>query len=116
MLEELIDRAKERGDEGIATEDAFRLHDTFGFPIDLTLELVAEQGLGVDEAGFESLMDAQRERSRGGYATAGPGAETRGPNPRDVAVALSRDASPTEFVGYEKLEVQTTVEGARGLA
>ena len=45
-------------------EDAFRLHDTFGFPIDLTLELAAEQALGVDEQGFESLMDEQRARSR----------------------------------------------------
>ena len=52
LLEDLIARAKERGDEGIAAEDAFRLHDTYGFPIDLTRELVAEHGLGVDEAGL----------------------------------------------------------------
>src|SRR3954447_21360277 len=60
LLEQLIARAREEGAEGISSEDAFRLHDTYGFPIDLTLELVAEHGLGVDEAGFEALMEDQR--------------------------------------------------------
>src|SRR5437764_4743912 len=64
LLEDLIAQAKESGAEGISSEDAFRLHDTYGFPIDLTLELVAEHGLGVDEQGFEALMDDQRRRAR----------------------------------------------------
>ncbi len=72
LLDELIDRARANGDEGVSSEDAFRLHDTFGFPIDLTLELVTEHGLGVDEAGFESLMEQQRARSA--TARTGPGA------------------------------------------
>ena len=59
-LDELIERARDAGAEGISAADAFQLHDTFGFPIDLTLEIVAEHGLGVDEAGFESLMEDQR--------------------------------------------------------
>ena len=49
LLDELIARAQAKGAEGIAAEDVFRLHDTFGFPIDLTRELAAEHGLGVDE-------------------------------------------------------------------
>ena len=61
------DRARaSTGAEGIAAADAFLLHDTYGFPIDLTLEIVAEHGLGVDEEGFEVLMDEQRERARAG--------------------------------------------------
>jgi alanyl-tRNA synthetase len=109
LLEELVARAKERGDEGIASEDAFRLHDTFGFPIDVTLELVAEHGLGVDEAGFEALMNEQREGSRGGFATAGPGGSG---GLRDKALELARTtANVTEFVGYETLEQRTTVLG-----
>src|SRR5437764_2771987 len=64
LLEELIDQARESGAEGISSEDAFRLHDTYGFPIDLTLELVAEHDLGVDEQGFEALMEDQRRRAR----------------------------------------------------
>ena len=55
LLDELIARAKESGAEGISGEDAFLLHDTYGFPIDLTLEIVAEHDLGVDEQGFEAF-------------------------------------------------------------
>src|SRR5436305_8672563 len=60
LLDELIARAKESGVEGIAAADAFLLHDTYGFQIDLTLELVADHDLGVDDEGFEQLMDQQR--------------------------------------------------------
>jgi alanyl-tRNA synthetase len=111
LLDDLIARAKERGDEGIATEDAFRLHDTFGFPIDLTLEIAAEQGLGVDEEGFEARMQRQREASRGGVAEAGEGAS--GANVlRSRAVELARGAGfATAFTGYETLEQHTTVGG-----
>jgi alanyl-tRNA synthetase len=104
-LDELIARARENGDEGIAGEEAFLLHDTFGFPIDMTLEIVTEHGLGVDEAGFESLMNDQRTRarqgSRGNRATSGV---------RDRAVALSGSAGfTTEFVGYETTDATTTI-------
>jgi alanyl-tRNA synthetase len=104
-LDELIARARERGDEGIAGEEAFLLHDTYGFPIDMTLEIVTEQGLGVDEAGFESLMDQQRTRaragSRGNRATS---------DVRDRAVALSGSAGfATDFVGYESTDATTTI-------
>jgi alanyl-tRNA synthetase len=105
MLEELIARAKERGDEGIASEDAFRLHDTYGFPIDLTLELVAEHGLGVDEAGFEALMDEQRARARSALARAGT-PDAAAERARDFATAAS---FATEFTGYHTLEQPTTV-------
>ena len=65
-LDELIERARDAGAEGISGADAFLLHDTYGFPIDLTLEIVAEHGLGVDEEGFEALMEEQRARARAG--------------------------------------------------
>jgi alanyl-tRNA synthetase len=105
LLEDLIQRARERGDEGIAAEDAFRLHDTFGFPFDLTLELVAEHGLGVDERGFEALMDEQRRRARQGSA--------RNVDDGRVRERISRFAGDagfeTEFVGYERTEQPTTL-------
>ncbi len=104
MLDELIARAREQGAEGIAAEDAFTLHDTFGFPFDLTLELVAEEGLGVDEEGFEALMEEQRERSR--YRT-GPGV---GEGLHRRAAAFSSEAGfTTDFVGYAATEQDTTV-------
>src|SRR5688500_18309744 len=59
-LDELV-----RGGGTISGGDAFRLHDTFGFPIDLTVEMAAERGVSVDRAGFDAAMEEQRERSRG---------------------------------------------------
>ncbi len=104
MLDELIARAKEEGAEGVAAQDAFMLHDTYGFPFDLTLELVAEQGLGVDEEGFESLMEEQRTRAR--YA-ARP-AETN--ILREHAALLASQAGfATDFVGYRTTEQDTTL-------
>jgi alanyl-tRNA synthetase len=104
-LDELIARARERGDEGIAGEDAFLLHDTYGFPIDMTLEIVTEAGLGVDEAGFETLMDEQRTRARQGSRGSRATSEIR-----ERAVALSGSAGfATDFVGYETTDATTTI-------
>jgi alanyl-tRNA synthetase len=104
-LDELIARAREQGDEGIAGEDAFLLHDTYGFPIDMTLEIVTDQGLGVDEAGFEVLMDEQRTRARQGSRGSRATSEIR-----DRAAALSGSAGfATDFVGYETTDATTTI-------
>src|SRR5581483_2935082 len=95
-LDELIERARHSGDEGIAAADAFLLHDTYGFPIDLTLELVAEHDLGVDEEGFEALMEDQRQRARASAGRFGSGAE----KVRERALTLAQQAGfATDFVG-----------------
>src|SRR5207247_6724000 len=70
LLSELIAEAKQSGTSWIEAEDAFRLHDTYGFPYELTKELVAEEGLSVDDQGFEELMERAREVARGGASTA----------------------------------------------
>ncbi|HET8977947.1 MAG TPA: alanine--tRNA ligase [Solirubrobacteraceae bacterium] len=107
-LDELIARARDADAEGIAAEDAFLLHDTYGFPIDLTLEIVAEHGLGVDEAGFEQLMEGQRTRAREGAQR-----ERGRDGVRERAVALSGAAGfATEFVGYEATDAETTIGAA----
>jgi alanyl-tRNA synthetase len=112
LLDELIARAEDAGAEGIAASDAFQLHDTFGFPIDLTLEIVAEHGLGVDEDGFEALMQDQRQRARAS------GGRDRGREQlRDRALAFSAAAGfATEFVGYETTERETTIGAATNQA
>ncbi len=108
-LDELIARARDEDAEGIAAADAFLLHDTYGFPIDLTLEIVAEHGLGVDEQGFEALMDDQRTRARAGARG------DRGDGLRDRAAALSGDAGfATEFVGYEATDAETSIGAVMG--
>ena len=104
-LDDLIARAREADAEGIAGADAFLLHDTYGFPIDMTLEIVAEHGLGVDEAGFEALMEDQRTRARQGSSRGGGGAGVR-----EQAATLSSGAGfATEFVGYETTDAETTI-------
>jgi alanyl-tRNA synthetase len=109
-LDELIERARDGGAEGIAGADAFQLHDTFGFPIDMTLEIVAEHGLGVDEAGFESLMEDQRSRAR-----AGSSRQLVDQSVRERALALAGGAGfETEFVGYETTDAETTIGAAAG--
>ena len=107
-LDELIRRAQDAGDEGIAAADAFLLHDTYGFPIDLTIELVAEHDLGVDEQGFEVLMEEQRDRAR-----ASAGRFVAGEEVRERARVLAGQAGfATEFVGYETTDAETTIGAA----
>ena len=106
ILEEHIARAQAAGAEGIGAAEAFQLHDTYGFPFDLTLELAAEQGLGVDSQGFEELMEVQRTRAR---ASAGRGGRDED-RERARAFADAADFSTT-FTGYETVE-QTTAVGA----
>src|SRR5207248_7314293 len=61
LLRDLVTRAREEGTSWIAAEDAFRLHDTYGFPYELTKELLGEEGLAVDDQGFGELMERARE-------------------------------------------------------
>jgi alanyl-tRNA synthetase len=102
LLERLVAEAKESETSWIDAADAFELHDTYGFPYDLTKELLAERGLSVDDSGFEELMEEQRQRSRGGAATA-HGSEDR----HERVLAFASAAPPTNFVGYEMLSSTT---------
>jgi alanyl-tRNA synthetase len=83
--------AQKGGD--ISGDDAFRLHDTYGFPLELTQELARERGLGVNDEEFTRLMEEQRERSRAAGSTA----------------EFTVDGPKTEFVGYEKTDVLTAI-------
>jgi alanyl-tRNA synthetase len=87
--------------DGIAGEDAFKLHDTYGFPLELTRELAQERGLVVDEETFTRLMAEQRERSRGA-----------GGFERELRLA---GGPPSEFVGYERTEVLTAITALEAL-
>jgi alanyl-tRNA synthetase len=106
LLEEVIARAREAGEEGIGAAQAFLLHDTFGFPFDLTLELAAEQGVGVDEQGFEDLMNEQRVRAR-----ASAGRESLEDRRESLRAFASGAGGATVFTGYETTEQATAVAG-----
>jgi alanyl-tRNA synthetase len=86
-------------DGAISGEDAFRLHDTYGFPLELTRELARERGLGVNEEEFTRLMEVQRTRSRGAISK----------DDKRAAEFAKRAGFRTEFVGYEKTEVLTQI-------
>jgi alanyl-tRNA synthetase len=103
LLDDMIARARDAGDEGIGADNAFLLHDTYGFPFDLTVELAAEHGLGVDAQGFEELMAGQREKSR---ATAGRGATD---DLRAGARSWAAAEPASSFVGYGELHADTEV-------
>ena len=91
----LAEGLRERGEQVVPGDEVFRLYDTFGFPYDLTVELAREQGLAVDEAGFESAMDAQRVTSRAGGMFKD---SARGRADLYVELAGGRR---TEFLGYD---------------
>jgi alanyl-tRNA synthetase len=113
-LQTHIAQARKAGRDSIHAEDAFQLHDTFGFPFDLTKELLAEEGLSVDERAFEELMDAQRARARG---AAGVATGRQGDSPRERAREFAEQtAGKSRFTGYETEEQQTTVADLRGIA
>ncbi len=107
LLERLIADAGEAGTSWVDAEDAFKLHDTYGFPYDLTRELLAEQGLSVDDEGFEALMDEQRRRAR-------TGAEPEVHDRHREVISFAATAPPSRFVGYEALSAETAVTAATG--
>ncbi len=102
-----VGELKGAGVTQLSGDRAFALHDTYGFPIDLTLEMAAEQGLSVDEAGFRRLMTEQRERAKAD-AKAKKGAHRDAAAYRAVADDLGR---PVEFTGYDEVVSEGVVRG-----
>jgi alanyl-tRNA synthetase len=94
----LFEEIARRGGD-IAGDDAFRLHDTYGFPLELTQELARERGLGVNEEEFTRLMAEQRDRSRAAISR----------DDRRAAELAHAAGFTTEFVGYEKTDVLTQI-------
>jgi alanyl-tRNA synthetase len=107
MLREHIEQARSAGRSSVAAADVFRLHDTHGFPYEMTSELLAEQGLSI-EGDFEEMMQEQRKRSRSVASQAGGAQQTT------AALAASSDDAPTRFTGYETEVQQTTVVAVAG--
>ncbi|PIE21285.1 MAG: alanine--tRNA ligase [Arachnia propionica] len=100
-----VAKAKESKSSVLPGAQAFQLHDTYGFPIDLTLEMAAEQGLQVDRAAFDSLMQEQRDRARAdAKAKKGHAATT------EVYRQL-RESGETPFLGYTDLNLETKIVG-----
>lgn len=111
ILSSVIERVRAAGDTIIPGDDAFALKDTYGFPLDLTQKIAADQGLGVDEAGYERRMEEQREKGRRAAQF------KRG---ADADVWAGMDLPASRFVGYNALHgsgaVQALVVGGDQIA
>jgi alanyl-tRNA synthetase len=111
MLEDLI----MDGVPVVSGNDAFRLHDTYGFPVELTAEIAGERKIGVDLEGFEREMEQQRERARS--AAGGGASDARASQATGHLMAELGALPPTQFLGYEQLQAKSrllrvlTVEG-----
>ena len=92
ILNTIIESAKAEGKTVVAGEDVFKLYDTFGFPLDLTREIILENGLEIDEDAFNALMKAQKERARAARGNIGGWDESS----KNLLESLAK----TEFVGY----------------
>ena len=91
---EMLAEHKEKGETTFSGADAFKLYDTFGFPIDLTIEMAADEGLTVDEVGFRELMRQQKERAREARKALG--------DLGWAGVDLGKEIPATAFVGYDR--------------
>ncbi|MDO5629343.1 MAG: alanine--tRNA ligase [Mobilicoccus sp.] len=107
ILDTAVTRTKSAGGSQLTGSDAFALHDTYGFPIDLTLEMAAEQGLAVDEEGFRTLMAEQRNRAKADAKAKRSGHVDTGVY-RDIADSLGE---AVDFVGYESVVGEGRVRG-----
>ena len=108
LVEEAIASAQEEGARVFPGSVAFLLHDTYGFPVEVTREIAEERGLTLELSEFGSAMDDQRKRARQ--------AQKGGDTTQDVVARFAREtAHPTEFKGYEREELYTVVENVEAL-
>ena len=103
ILGEMEAAMEKEGRKELSGEDAFKLYDTYGFPVDLTKEILEEKGYSIDEKGFQEAMDEQRKKAREARAVTNyMGADATVYDEIDVAVT-------TEFVGYDNLTFESKV-------
>jgi len=106
ILDLAVAEAKASGSTRLPGDRAFALHDTYGFPIDLTLEMAAEQGLAVDEGGFRALMAEQKRRAKADNV-----AKKTGRTDLSVFRELAQRAGESRFTGYDETERTARLTG-----
>ena len=106
IFDAAVGETKRRGTTSLSGDQAFQLHDTYGFPIDLTLEMATEQGLTVDEEGFRRLMAQQRQRAKQDSLE-----KKTGNADISVFAALLAKSGPVRFTGYDEISGEATVAG-----
>ena len=104
IFNDMLSGHQEKGEKVFSGADAFKLYDTYGFPIDLTMEMVEEQGMSVDQEGFKALMEEQKVRARKAREALG--------DLGWAGVEFGKDVSETAFVGYDN----TAIDDAKVVA
>ncbi len=103
ILSGIEEEMEKKGEKVLSGEEAFRLYDTYGFPVDLTTEILEEKGLSIDEEGFKKAVEEQKKRAKGTFGE-------HSYSGRDASVYDEIDASVTStFVGYDHLEYESRV-------
>ena len=113
LLNDIIESAKKKGDSQISGKKIFRLYDTFGFPLDLTQEILSEQDLNFNQADFDNAMQKQRDQARKHWQGSG---ETQ---VKEVYKQLASELPRTKFLGYEThsgvAQVLAIISGSKGV-
>ena len=105
ILEDIIADLKEEGITEIPGKKVFTLYDTYGFPKELTAEIAAENGLTIDETGFEAAMEEQRQRARAARED-----HDQGHSELELFKDLKDEVGEVDFVGYDQFELETKIE------
>ncbi len=104
ILEKMVAETVAKNEKALSGEDLFKLYDTFGFPVDLTREIAAEKGVGIDEDAFKALMTEQKRRAREARAALGDHSWSD-----DAMTAIDRTV-PTVFTGYEETKIEAEIK------
>jgi alanyl-tRNA synthetase len=103
ILREELERLRKEKERILSGEVVFRLYDTFGFPPDLTAEILQEEGLGYDEAGFQTQMEEQRQKSKQSWQGIGEG------KAKEVYRRAVNEGVKTVFAGYEEIQAESKI-------
>ena len=103
ILREELERLRKEGKKILSGEVAFRLYDTFGFPLDLTADILQEEGMGLDEEGFNAQMEEQRQKSKQAWQGIGEG------RAKEIYRRLTGEGIKTDFLGYEETQSDSKI-------
>ncbi|MBN1552667.1 alanine--tRNA ligase [bacterium] len=114
LVYELIEKTKLASEYMLSGEAVFKLYDTYGFPVDITQEIAAEEGLDVDESGFRSAMEDQKTRARAAWKTSDANLLT------GIYAEIAREMNPTIFTGYtlttDRVSIEKIIQNGRSLS
>jgi len=108
ILDNLKEELKQKNKDKLSGRDAFKLYDTYGFPLELTRDILEEDGFGIEEDDFKNKMKIQKERSRKSWVKTKASSEDDNINQK-LYQSILKERGETEFIGYDSVEVKTKI-------